>query len=168
MQTTPTQLNPEERQKVFTFLQAHPIGVLATVDERGDPHASAIYFSVTDSLHITFTTKHDTRKYQNIQRHSTVTLVVFEAASQTSVQISGKAVEVTDFMDQQKIYQGTLRATQQTGEDMVPPIAKIPAGNYVSFDIHSENIVLSEYGWGDSFAKALKHVKDPEDTSDPA
>jgi len=168
MQTTPTRFTPEERQKVVTFLQKHPVGVLATIDESGNPHASTIYFSVDDDLHITFTTKHDTRKYQNIHRHDIVMLVVFEAESQTSVQVSGKATEVTDAQKQQEIYHGTLHAAQQTGEDMVPPIAKIPAGNYVGFEIQPENVVLSEYGWGDSFAKALKHATDAPPTGDPA
>jgi general stress protein 26 len=166
--TTPSKLNDAERAKIVSFLSKHPVGVLATVDPQGDPHASALYFSVDKSLHITFTTKQDTHKYKNISKHSTVVLVVFEAESQTTVEITGKAVEVTDPEEQQAIYKGTLHAAAQTGEDIVPPIAKIPAGKYVGFTIEIEDISLSEYGWGGNFANAMKHVHDEAGTSDPA
>lgn len=168
MQTTPAQLNPAERAKIVGFLQKHPVGVLATVDTQGNPQASAIYFSVDDALRITFTTKHDTLKYENMQQHDTVMLVSFEAESQTEVQISGKAVEVMDPQEQQEIYHGTLDAARHTGKDVVPPIAKIPAGNYVGFEIRIQDIHLSEYGWGDTFAQAMQRADNPNATGDPA
>jgi hypothetical protein len=166
--TTPADLSQTEKDKIAKFLTAHPVGVLATVDEQGNPHASALYFSVDEALRVRFTTKRDTVKYANICRNNTIMLVAYEPASQTVVQISGKAVEATDPDDQRSIYHGTLQAAKQTGEDIVPPIAKIAAGPYVAFTIDIENIWMTEYGWGNNFAKALKHANDPHATGDPA
>ena len=95
-------------------------------------------------------------------------LVVHEAKSQTTVQVSGQALEVIDLHAQQAIYYGTLQAAQQTGKDTVPPITKITAGQYVGFTIQIDNIWLSSYGWGDNFANALKHANDPPASGDPA
>jgi general stress protein 26 len=168
MKTTVDQLVPEDKKKIIRFLQDHPVGVLATVDTDGNPHASPLYVNTNDNLRVTFTTKRGTVKYQNITRNDHVMVVVYEAASQTAVQISGRALEVADDQDQQSIYHGTLRAARQTGQDEVPPIAKITAGAYVAFEITIENIWLSDFGWGSSFANAITHANDPRPSGDPA
>jgi general stress protein 26 len=162
------ELDDAERKKIVSFLTAYPVGVLALVDTEGNPHASTIYFSVDDALTITFTTKQDTFKYENLLKHDAVMLVVFDASKQMAVQISGHAVEVTDPETAHTIYLGTLHAAKETGEDAVPPVAKIAAGSYVAFAIHPNYVQLSEYGWGDNFANTLKHANDPNRTGDPA
>ena len=167
MQSTSDQLTQAERDKVRDFIKSLPVAVLATADDFGNPHASVIYITTDDDLHLTFTTKEDTNKYKDIAHNNHVVLVVYEAKSQTTVQISGRAAEVTDQEAQQQIYKGTLHAAEQTGEDVVPPVAKIAAGRYVGFTIEIDKINWSEYGWGNSFAKALEHVGDPQNNGDP-
>lgn len=168
MNTTPKDLSPDERQKIVGFLASHPVGVLATVDANGNPHASTIYFAVDDNLNFTFTTKRDTEKQKNIKSNNNVMLVAFDAPSQAAVQVRGKATKVTDPIAMQNIYRGTLRAARRTGEDVVPPIAKIAAGPYTAYIIKPDNIWRSEFGWGDNFALALIHASDPKSTEDPA
>jgi len=167
MPVTPDQLTPDERNKIQDFLERHPVAVLATADAEGNPHASTIYINTSEDLRITFTTKHETNKYRNIAHNSHVALVVYEATTQTAVQIYGRAVEVADQEAQQQIYKGTLDAAKQSGKDIVPPIAKIAAGSYVGFAIDVEDIQLLEYGWQDSFATALQHASEPKNNGDP-
>lgn len=168
--TNPSDLSPQDLMKVADFLDSHPAGVLATVDHDGNPNASTIYFGVGKDLEVTFTTKEGTRKYQNIERHNTVMLVVFDPESQSAVQVSGKARLETDPEVTQKIYHSTLRAAKQTSEDNVPPVAKIAAGPYVAYTITPDKVSMSEYGWGDSLTNALEQAVAPEETSveDPA
>jgi len=166
--TPPSELSQEDRTKINDFLDSHPIGVLATVDASGNPHASTIYFSVDSDLNLTFTTKRDTDKSKNIAFNPKVMLDVYDSESQASVQASGTAIEVTDPEAAQKIYHGTLRAAKQTNEDPVPPIAKIAAGPYVAYQIKPENIWLSEYGWGNDLTNALSKLGEPVDNEDPA
>lgn len=166
--TAPKDLNPDEQHRIISFLASHPVGVIATVGADGNPHASTIYFAVDDELNITFTTKRDTQKHQNIEGNSHVMLVSFDAPSQATVQASGIATKVSDPEEVQNIYHGTLQAARRTGEDVVPPIAKITAGVYVAFSIKPDNIWLSEYGWGNNFANSVSHANDAENTNDPA
>jgi general stress protein 26 len=166
--TTPAELNDEDRSNILNFLRDHPVGVIATVDPEGNPHGSTIYFDVDDKLNITFTTKRDTRKHENVSRLNKVMLVVFDAEHQTEVQIGGKAEETTDPAEIQKIFHGTLRAASATGVDNVPPVAKIAAGPYVGYTVRPTDIWLSDYGWGDTFKNAIQHLHDAEPTDDPA
>lgn len=166
--TTPAELSQSQTKKIFDFLSSHPVGVLATIDPDGNPHASTIYFSVNNDLTVTFTTKRDTDKHKNLIHHNTVMLVAHDATNQTAVQIRGKAIEEIEPETAQKIYYGTLQAAKQTGADVVPPIAKITAGPYVAYTIQLDNIWMSEYGWGDNFAHAMKHAADTDSGKDPA
>jgi nitroimidazol reductase NimA-like FMN-containing flavoprotein (pyridoxamine 5'-phosphate oxidase superfamily) len=161
MQTTVDQLEPAQKEKIINFLQAHPVGVLASVDE-GNPHASPLYINTDDKLNITFTTKKETRKYENIAKHNTVMLVVYDGASQSSVQVQGKAVELQNLDDKYAVYGDTLKSAQKSGSDVVPPIAKVVAGQNVAFTIEVENIWMNEWSGGDSFANAMKHAKDSD------
>ena len=158
-------INNADKSKIVDFLDSHPIGVLATVDDNAHPDASTIYFSTNKDLKVTFTTKRDTKKHQNINNKSKVILVVYDAESQSAVQVRGAAVEETDPAVAQTIYHGTLRASKHTGDDTVPPIAKISAGPYVAYSIDVEAVSFAEYGWGSSFAKALDQANEP--TKDP-
>lgn len=168
MQTPPNKLTPSERKKIFEFLKAHSVGVLATTNPDGSPHASAIYISADEELHITFTTKRETHKYQNISKDNRVMLAVYDGKDQTVVQASGRAIEATSSEAQHAIYQDTIQAAKRTGEDIVPAVAKVVAGPFVGFTVKIDNIWLSEYGWGDTFARNLKHIQDPRPSGDPA
>lgn len=168
MKTSLHELDATQQKKIFEFLTDHPVGVLATTNSDGGPHASTIYITANKDLHITFTTKRETQKYQNLAQDNRVMLAIYDAQKQTAIQIGGHAIEVDDPVLQQQIYHGTLRAAKQTGNDVVPPIAKIAAGPYVGFTIEIDTIVLSDYGWGDTFARALKHANDPNTGGDPA
>ena len=168
MKTTVSDLSPEDKQNIIRFLQDHPVGVLATVGADGNPHASPLYISCSNDLRVTFTTKRETLKYQNISQNNHVMAVVYEASSQMAVQMSGRAIEVADGDDQQAIIKGTIHAASKTGADEVPPIAKISAGPYVGFVIEIDNIWLSDFGWGSSFAHAMAHATDPPTYGDPA
>ena len=66
MRTPVSALIPAKHKKIISFLGAHPVGVLATVDSMGNPQASTIYIGVDDSLNIIFTIKRETHKYNNI------------------------------------------------------------------------------------------------------
>jgi general stress protein 26 len=167
MKISLNELSPSDHQKAHDFLLSHPVGVLATTNPDNTPQASAVYFSIDKQLNVYFTTKRDTSKHQNIEHNPTVVLVVYEAQTQTSVQLQGKASLVDDPETMQSIFHGTLDAAEKTGKDVVPPIAKIFAGPYVAYKLTPDSINLSEYGWGDNFAHALKHANEANSGGDP-
>lgn len=135
----------EHNQKIFEFLQSHPIGVLASVTDQGKPHATTIYFAVHDDFTITFTTKRDTKKHQVLAQNPNVCLVVFEAFSQTTVQVDGVALELADQNAAIEAFGNTLKASMQTSDAGVPPISKLFAGNYIAYQLKPDAIKMAVY-----------------------
>lgn len=135
----------EKREHILNFLKNHKIGVLATVDPNGDPNAAAIYFTVDDSLNISFLTKTGTKKHDNLVRHAHAMLVIYEASSQTTVQIKGIASEITGNKETQQIFADILKVSMGTSEGGVPPISKLRAGEYVAYRIDPKEIRMAVY-----------------------
>jgi general stress protein 26 len=86
----------ERQWRIYHFLRAHPIGVLATVTPENEPHGTVIYYSIDKHFDVFFVTKSQTRKNDNLKHNKHVMLTVFEASSQTIAQIIGTARESTD------------------------------------------------------------------------
>lgn len=135
----------ERNQRIYSFLQSQPIGVLATVDPNNDPHAAVIYFSVDDDFNILFVTKRDTKKSDNIEHNSHVMMVVYEAASQTTAQITGIAKQVTDTDIVAEALAGNVAAASQTSESGQSPLDKLRAGSHVAYCIQPASIKMAMF-----------------------
>lgn len=122
-------------ESINDFLKSHPVGVLSTSDKNNKPHAAVLYFSVDPDFSITFTTKRDTQKHRNMQHHKQVMLVVYDADTQTTVQIAGKVQDISNESEAAAVFQGTLKAAQTNSKTGVPPISKLFAGHYVAYRI---------------------------------
>lgn len=135
----------ESSQRIYEFLKTHPVGVLATVDPNNDPHAVAIYYSVDEGFNLSFTTKHDTKKHDNLKHNAHVMLVAHEESSQTTVQVTGVAEEVTDSSEANEIFKETVKAAMQTSDSGVPPISKLYAGSYEAWRIKPRQIRMAVF-----------------------
>lgn len=135
-------LSPESERIIRDFLFAHPVGVLATVDGN-KPHATTVYFGSSEDFVITFTTKVETKKNKVLSGNNSTYLVTFDASSQTTAQVIGRAVEITDFVDAKNAFDATVDAATKTSEDGVPPIAKLYAGKYIAYQLVPERINLA-------------------------
>ncbi len=140
-----TASSSETNQRIYDFLKAYPIGVLSTVDPNGNPHAAVIYFTVDEEFNITFVTKHDTKKYDNLKRHNHVMLVAFEPVSQTTTQITGTVEEITDESEAQRAFHDMLANAEKTSEEGVPPISKLYAGGYTTLRIKPVQIRMAVF-----------------------
>lgn len=134
-----------DKKKIYEFLKSHPIGVLATVDSDNNPHATTIYVVVEDDLTIKFLSKRDTQKIQNLEGNNNVTLVIFEAGTQTNVQVIGQAEDVSNDAESHEVFKKILEITRQTSQAEVPPVSKLFAGNYVAYKIKPKQIRYSNY-----------------------
>lgn len=135
----------ERNQSIHDFLSTHPIGVLATADPNGEPHAAVLYFSIDKNFEIMFTTKSETKKHDNLQHNPHAMLVSYEASSQTTVQVTGSVEEVTDPDLSERILAGTTMAAMQTSESGVAPIAKLEAGDYVAYTLQPTHISMAVF-----------------------
>lgn len=132
-------------EQIYGFLKANRTGVLSTVNPEGDPNASVIYFTVNDIFELTFTTKRDTRKHDNIQHNNHVQLTVYETGTQTMVQVTGVAQDVSDTPESQAIFRGTLEAALNTSLAGIPPVSKMDAGYYVAYRLQPKQIRMAVF-----------------------
>jgi uncharacterized pyridoxamine 5'-phosphate oxidase family protein len=130
---------------MYDFLKSNPVGVLSTVTKNGDPHGVAIYFSVDEHLTLAFLTRRGTRKYANIAHHNVVMLTVFCRQTQTTLQVSGRASEVRDELQLNRIAAATLGSALATSHNGLPPITKLQAGEYAAFTIKPTQICMAMY-----------------------
>jgi general stress protein 26 len=139
-------INQSESNKIiYDFLQNNPVGVLATADSQGMPHAATIYFHVDEDFNTTFTTKKDTRKNTNIMQNANVSLVAYDAETQTTVEIIGTAENIDDANESQETFDSMLRASMLTSEAGIPPINKLSAGDFVAYKIKPKQIKMAVY-----------------------
>lgn len=164
---SPAALSEDDRSAIIAFVRQHPDGVIATVTPEGHPEASTVYFSVSEDLVFSFTTKNATRKAHNIRNHSRVSVSMHDAGSQTVLKIAGHATEISDPLAVTGAFRRTVEAAERTAVDTVPPIARHAAGDYTAFTISPDFIQLHGYGRGDSFRNALEHATDQPEYGNP-
>ena len=140
-----TAVSSESNRRIFDFLSKHQAGVLAAVDDHCEPHATVIYFSVHADFDITFTTKIGTKKHDVLDKNNHVMLVVFDQSAQATVQVIGRAEEITDETEFNRAFLSTAMTSLKTSQGGVPPIAKIHAGSYVAYRIIPDEIRMAMY-----------------------
>jgi len=145
MKTPKVPNSPEAIAHVKQFLSEQPVGVLSTVTSKGRPHSAVIYFNVNDDLSVSFLTKNDTLKNHNIKRNNHVMLVSYEPESQTTLQIEGKAINITDTPEAEEVFRKTLQSVEKTSESGIPPISKLDAGRYVAYRIDPDQIRMAVF-----------------------
>lgn len=87
---------PDRQRRIAAFMRAHPVGVLSSVDAKGNPHGAVVYFSVDECFVIRVLTKKGMHKTDSLLRCSQVMLTQFDEATQTTVQVTGLAFERDD------------------------------------------------------------------------
>ena len=135
----------EERSRILEFLQHNSVGVLATVDPNGEPHAAAIYFTVDDDFNILFLTKTGTKKHDNLKHHNHAMLVAYDAKSQTTAQVKGTVTEITDVTRMQRVFSDILKISMKTSEAGVMPLDKLQAGEYVAYSLDPKEVRMAVF-----------------------
>jgi general stress protein 26 len=136
----------ERQKRIYDFISSNQTGVLASVDPNGDPNATVIYHTIDKhDFGISFLTKDRTKKYDNLTRKNHVVLVIFDASTQTVAQIFGKAKEIKDHAEINKIAKSINAASLAATKYDPVPIAKLAAGNYTAFKIQPDQIRMAIY-----------------------
>lgn len=135
----------ERQQRIYDFLNSVHVGVLATVDPNGEPHGAVIYHCIDPAFTMSFLTKTGTKKYDNLVRHNHTMLVVFEPVSQTVVQVTGKAVEIKNTDEINRVAEAVFEVSSKTSEGGISPITKLAAGEYAAFKIEPVQIRMASY-----------------------
>lgn len=135
----------DRQQRILSFLEDTPVGVLSSVDPNGDPHGVVIYFVIDGDFNVYLLTRAETRKSDNLKHHNHVMLTVFDPQNQTTAQITGRAREIEDDYQVNEIANQVLQASFKVSDSEVPPIAKLDAGESVAFKIEPVQIRMAVY-----------------------
>lgn len=136
-------------QDALKFLKSHPVGVLATVDSHGNPHAAAVYFATDDTSNLYFLTKTGTKKVDNLQHNNHAVIVVYEAGTQTTVQVTGEVSEITDSAQMQAVF-GKILEVSQAVSGHIPPISKLHEGVYIAYQLQPQEIRMAVFTQSES------------------
>lgn len=135
----------DRNQRIYDFLTDNPVGVLCTVTPDSVPHGSVIYFLTDDDFNITFLTKAETRKHDNLMHNNKIMLTIFEPHSQAVAQVTGVAEEIEGSYDVNEVAGGILAASLKSSGPGMPPIVKLMAGPYTAFRITPKLIRMAIY-----------------------
>lgn len=133
------------KQAIRDFLSKNETGVLATASIDGTPHVAVVYYFIDGLTNIRFITKRKTRKAEDIKRNNKAALIVYDEVSQTTLQVQGHVVEVTNEREASQAFRNALRASVRTAENAVPPISKMYAGDYVAFKLVPDEVKLAVF-----------------------
>lgn len=75
---------------VMNFLRSNDLGVLSTVDKKGNPSAAPMYHITEENLSLLFTTRKNTEKVKNINNNTNVIYTVTNNEHNETVQVQGK------------------------------------------------------------------------------
>ena len=139
----------DRQKRIYGFLHRNHVGVLATVDPNHEPHGSVIYYVIDEQFTVSFLTKTSTKKYDNLINNDHSVLVVFESTSQTVAQVIGKATEIRDVDDINDIAAAVFENSLKGRKPGIPPVAKLPDGEFVAFRIVPDQIKLATYSHPD-------------------
>lgn len=131
--------------KIRTFIQGHPLTVLGTADEAGEPHGAVVYICVDDEQPVVyFLTKTGTRKYQNLSAHNTVSLTSFGAEENSTFQANGQTFLVEDASLLDEIMH-KLTEINARNTEWLPPLSKLRAGPYSVVGVRLTSARLAEF-----------------------
>ncbi|MEO8105141.1 MAG: pyridoxamine 5'-phosphate oxidase family protein [Candidatus Saccharibacteria bacterium] len=140
----------DRKRRMYAFLRNNPTAVLSSVDAIGDPHGTVIYFAIDKDFTISFLTKKQTKKYDNLQYNNRIMLTVFEPHTQTIAQVVGMATEIKSSYEVIAIASTVLAASLKTNPSGTPPLAKLEAGPYVAFKVDLVQVRMAIYSRPDS------------------
>lgn len=129
---------------ITKFLSNHHIGVLATADKGGIPHAATIYFAIDVDLNFYFITREGTTKQKNLSANPNASLAVFDPVTQSTVQAQGTVSEVDPALFQE-VFMRVLKTTASTSESVVPPFSRLEAGGHIGYCLTPSAVRLAVY-----------------------
>lgn len=111
----------ENHERITELLNKHHIGILCTASKDGMPHAATIYFFADEDFNIFFITKEKTTKQSNLVQNPKAALAIFEAATQTTLQLTGTVSRIEDLGQLHEIYRRIVGITLNTTYKQTPP-----------------------------------------------
>lgn len=137
------------QKHILEFLSNHQVGVLATADGSGKPHAATIYIAHDEHLNFYFVTKKETQKHRNLQQNAQAAIALYDQESQTTVQASGQVSEVTDKDKIEGIISEIWQTAIKTSQSHIPPTSKLGANGYIVYMLSAPTVRIAKFSQPD-------------------
>lgn len=131
--------------KIMEYIERNPAAVLSTTSEDG-PHGAVVYLIPASHGTLCFVTKSQTKKYQNIVDHGSVSLTFFNERESTTLQITGNAYVADNSHGLKEIVMEKMTRSHAMVSSWLPPVTKIESGEYAVIGIEIKYARLSDFG----------------------
>jgi len=132
----------ESARNIYQELHARHSAVLGTIEQNTHaPQLTVVYYKVDTDFTISFATKKQTRKHQNLHKDNSVQLLVYDEKLQLTIQVTGVARVVED--DTREAIIENMYQLSNKNDYNSPPISKLYAGEYIAYQIVPSRITMA-------------------------
>jgi len=124
--STQSNLSTDARQ----FLSTHRIGVLSSMDNRGNIYGAVTFYWYTGGQMLYVLTKSNTQKSANIMANGQTAYTVFDSETQQTLQLQTAAARVDDKSLINQAIQKLLAPEYADGGIKLPPLSKMNTGEF--------------------------------------
>jgi general stress protein 26 len=135
--------NPNATLDARSFLEAHSLGVIATLSPEGTPRARTVYYVSDDSLAVYFLTLTGTRKVEDIAHDTHAAFVVSAEQGPQTIQLEGTVVNLTDTATVDAIVKKLSQKIEERGSHFAP-LTHLDTGKIMLY-----KLAPSWVRWGD-------------------
>jgi len=114
------------------FISTHSVAVIATVDEHGQPHSSTVFYVLANKNEVHFITKSNTTKSEDLKNNGNSAMTVTDMQNPQAVNLTGRAEEITDIGDRDKVLQKVFELAYKQLHDYAP-IIKLHKGSFQAY-----------------------------------
>jgi general stress protein 26 len=137
------------RKDALSFLKRHNTGVLATIAQSGEPHASTVYYTADDGFNIYILTLINSRKFAAIQANPKVAFTVSVPDVPQTLQIEGVAMDISLDDDAKEKMPGLIEALNSNNW-FYGPITKLDPRERVVVWIKPSWVRWADYAFEES------------------
>lgn len=130
--------------EVRSFLDAHELGVLSSIDRTGVACGAVIYF-VRHKDKLYFMTKTGTKKALNIVGNQHVALTVFDEKKLQTAQVRGIVEAESDNQIKSIVSDAIIKARQYESGSHLPPVMWLGGSSFITFRITPTDVSFNDY-----------------------
>jgi general stress protein 26 len=134
-------------KEALEFLQSQKVAVVASTSPDGEPHAAAVFYTVSDDLgfYFYFFSKDYTKKFKNLEANNRVALVIYTENPPVIVQAQGTVSAVTEGKERQEMVSKLVDISMSSDKYYDPPISKMKGGELTLLKIDVESLRFADF-----------------------
>jgi uncharacterized pyridoxamine 5'-phosphate oxidase family protein len=116
------------KQQAYQFITSNQTAALSTVDEKGNPHVAPVSCVVRKDLAIYFSTRTESRKFNNLMKHPTVAMAFINEVGMAVIQLSGVAERIESLEFEQSVLYDLAKQQPQDLNGSMPTLKMFEQG----------------------------------------